>query len=83
MRSKSLKKKYIVRLISNLNTQVAALTARLNLLEKNDDTTEVYEEDLADDRLVINNDEVSVKCNSNIQVVQTTDLNKTSCVTKG
>lgn len=84
MRSKSLKKKYIVRLIRNLNIQVAALTARLSLLEKNDDTTEVYEEDLDDDdRLVIDNDEVSVECNSNIQVEQTTDHNKTSCVTKG
>lgn len=83
MRSKSLKKKYIVRLIRNLNIQVAALTARLSLLEKNDDTTEVYEEDLDDDRLVIGNDEVSVECNSNIQVEQTTVHNKTSCVTKG
>jgi len=85
MRSKSLKKKYIVRLIRNLNIQVSALTARLSLLEKKDDTTEVYEEDLDedDDSLGFMVDEVYKECNSNIQVVQTTDHDKTSCVTKG
>ncbi len=85
MRNKSLKKKHIVRLIRDINIQVAALTARLDLLEKNDDITEVYEEDLDgdDDSLGFNNGEVSDKCNSNIQVVQTTDHDKASCVTKG
>ena len=84
MRSKSLKKKYIVRLIKDLNIQVAALTARLDLLEKNDDTTEVYEEDLDEYGLGFNNgDIISDEYNSNIQIVQTTDHNKTSCILKG
>jgi hypothetical protein len=84
MRSKSLKKKHIVRLIKDLNIQVAALTARLSLLEKNDETTEVYEEDLDEYELGFNNgDIISDEYNSNIQIVQTTDHNKTSCDLKG
>ena len=76
MRSKSLKKKHIVRLIKDLNIQVAALTARLDLLEKNDDITEVYEEDLDEYGLGFNNgDIISDEYNSNIQIVQTTDHN--------
>ena len=84
MRSKSLKKKHIVRLIKDLNIQVAALTARLDLLEKNDDITEVYEEDLDEYGLGFNNgDIISDEYNSNIQIVQTTDHNKTRCILKG
>ena len=68
MRSKSLKKKHIVRLIKDLNIQVAALTARLDLLEKNDDITEVYEEDLDEYGLGFNNgDIISDEYNSNLE----------------
>ena len=84
MRNKSLKKKHIVRLIRDINIQVAALTARLDLLEKNDDITEVYEEDLDgdDDSLGFNNGEVSDECKDVVQLLQTTDANKISCILK-